>query len=99
MVCWASWQVRCIVRSSRNTVVPHTLWSHFLSRLVFMIRRVASFHDQQYKAHLHDFLHALESFEDNGTLKHPMVLVELSEPVTKAQIRATRRKANKEERL
>ena len=96
---WASWQVRCIVRSSRDTVLPHTLWSHFLSRWVFMIRCVASFHDQQYKAHLHYFLHALESLEDNGTLKHPLALVELSQPLTKAQIKAKKRKANKEDKL
>ena len=64
-----------------------------------MIRCVASFHDQQYKTHLHDFLHAFESLEDNGTLKHPLVLVELSQPLTKAQIRAKKRKANQEDRL
>ena len=64
-----------------------------------MIRSVASFHDQQHKAHLHGFLHALESLEDNGTLKHPLVLLELSRPLTKAHMRAKKRKANKEDSL
>ena len=64
-----------------------------------MLGQVSSMHGGDFGGHICEFLHALESLDDSGHLKHPRALVSLSPPPTKAQVKAQKRSDNKEERL
>ena len=45
-------------------------------------------HGGGFGGNFHEFLHALESLDGNGRLKHPRTLISLSPPPTKAQVKA-----------
>ena len=60
---------------------------------------VSSMHEDSFGSHIIEFLHALESSDDGGTLKHPRVLISLQPPLTKSQVKAQKHQGNKEERL
>ena len=96
---WASWRVRCLVRASPGVVLPHAMWPSFLKYWCHMLGQVSAMHGGDFGGHIREFLHALESLDDSGRLKHPRALISLSPPPTKAQVKAQKRKDNKEERL
>ena len=64
-----------------------------------MLGLVSSMHEDLFGSHITEFLHPLESLDDNGTLKHPRVLISLQPPLTKSQLKAQKCQSNQEEHL
>ena len=85
---WASWRVRCLVRVRRGSVLPHAMWSYFIGYWWHMLGLVSSMHEDSFGSHIGEFLHALESLDDSGTLKHPRVSILLQAPLTKSRVKA-----------
>ena len=96
---WASWRVRCLVRASRGALLLHAMWSLFFKYWCHMLGQVSAMHGGDFSGYIREFLHALESLDDSGRLKHPRALISLSPPPTKAHVKAQNRRDNKEERL
>ena len=67
---WASWRLRCLVRVRRGGVQPHAMWSYFIGYWPYMLGVVSSMHEDWFGCHITELLHALESLNDSGTLKH-----------------------------
>ena len=64
-----------------------------------MLGLVSPMHEDSFGGDITEFLHALESLDDSGILKHPRGLISLQPPLTKSHVKGQKRQNNKDERL
>ena len=69
---------------NRSVLAPTAMWDRFLVLWVHALRMVGSCKDHEWKAQVTECLHAPESLESSGALKHLGVPIGSPQPLTRA---------------